>query len=569
MAFPITTPASSATLAPSTSAAAGEVASVPVAVTSTPTNIDQLLRQITINGTLTTQPDNATVTLATALGNFSFSFAQLPDATKQQLVSQLLNLFQVQKPVTAIVQPGAPPTQAVLMLPGTSGNIPATAATATAQTPTPQALTLLAGDTLRAVVLPPGIVLPGTSPLPNTSTQQLAPTPSPQLQAQNSAQASAPSQGEASSASLAMPQPSMKADAPSGPTFAQAGQLPAANNLAQTASPIAAQNIGQGSASAVPPSPSAIPASTTNSLLQSGKEIALRIDAIAPPNAPPLTPNVPNQISATVIGNGAGGQLLVKAGDATLFVRTNVEAPAGTNVLMTIETQKTAAPAVIPPLPQQDFPELQQVIQALVQIDPQLAQQMVDTHLPQPAAQLATPLLFFLSALKQGDIKGWLGRDVGEAMAKGNKAELFTKLVRTLNASVQTAQDPVVGEWKSYPVPLLNNGQLQALTLHVHADGGGKSTGGDEAKTPNQVRFLIDVCMSRLGTMQLDGLVRPKKLDMIVRSESALPPGLPQDLRNGYISTIEALGFTGSLSFQIGKQHWLTPRQETPKSVTL
>ena len=221
---------------------------------------------------------------------------------------------------------------------------------------------------------------------------------------------------------------------------------------------------------------------------------------------------------------------------------------------------------MIPAVQDQNFASLQQVLSALSELDPQLAQQFTQMQIPQPNAQLAGPLLFFLSALKQGDAKGWIGPSISETLTKGGKTELLTRLMRDMNGSTQTERDPAVGDWKSYPLPLHNQGQLQTLTLHVHADDQHKTT-AKQNETSKQVRFLIDMRMSKLGPMQLDGLVRPKKMDMIIRSESALPPGLPQDLRNTYLATIEAIGFTGGLSFQTGRQHWLVPHKQPPHSV--
>src|SRR5262249_487871 len=113
MALQISTPNLSTTLAATQpQAASSNAAGVEVAVTGTPASIDQLLRQIQISGTVAAPPENETVTLATALGNFSFSLAQLPETIKQQLLQQLEILFQNQKPVTAVMQPGSPPSQA-------------------------------------------------------------------------------------------------------------------------------------------------------------------------------------------------------------------------------------------------------------------------------------------------------------------------------------------------------------------------------------------------------------------------------------------------------------------------
>jgi hypothetical protein len=75
------------------------------------------------------------------------------------------------------------------------------------------------------------------------------------------------------------------------------------------------------------------------------------------------------------------------------------------------------------------------------------------------------------------------------------------------------------------------------------------------------MRFLIDVRMSRLGPMQLDGFLRSRQLDIIVRSENPLPPWLNEDLRRTYTKTMEAIGYVGGLNFQNGRQGWLNVQQ--------
>jgi hypothetical protein len=485
--------------------------------------------------------DNGTVTLATALGNFSFSLSQIPEAVRQQLIQQLDVLFQSQKQITAVVQPGSPPSQAVLLLPSAAGGAQPSPLPAAGTSPAqalPQILTLSPGTSLPAVVLPPNIVVPGAAAVTATAATPAATAAETPLQT-------------AATATQAATATSTPSDvAASNPTV-----------TAPTVAPVAGAPVAQNGAA---PLPTASPAAV---LLQPGKEVIMRIDAVTLPSAPPPVPANPNQIAATVIGNGANGQLILKAGDAALYVRSSVEAPVGTHVLATLEATKPVNPAVLPSAEASVFSSLQQTLDALAAINPQLAQQVMDTHILQPNLQLAGPLLFFLSALKQGDAKGWLGGDAADALMKGGKMELLAKLARDMGTMPQTERDASVGEWKSYPVPLQINGQFQTLTLRVHADGRGTAQAEAANAAPHQVRFLIDVRMSRLGPMQLDGLVRPKKLDMIVRSESALPPGLPQDLRGTYLNTLEALGLTGSLSFQNGRQNWLVPRKQTPQSV--
>lgn len=509
------------------------VQTVEVSVVSTPANIEQLLRQISINGNLVTAPDNSSVTLSTTLGNFIFSFAQLPEASKQQLIQQFTTIFQNQKPITAVLQPGAPPSNAVLLLPNTvASSTPTPQGASNPQQPVLQPvaslpLTISLGASLPAVVLPPDIAL--QTPAVPTTTNQSATDPQ----------------------SKTSPQPQTNA-----PTSATKSVLPSTANTQNPATTAQPQQIIQSPTTTLAPIP-----------LQPGKEVVLTVNAVSLPASPPPIPTAPNQVVATVVGNGTNGQLILKSADAAFYVRVNVDAPVGTNLLVTIEAPKSAAPTVLPTPQQQDFATLQQVIDALTEINPQLAQQFVDSHIPQPMTQMAAPLLFILSALKQGDIKSWLGKEPTEPLIKAGKTSLLAKLAHGMTSAIQTTQDSNVGEWRSYPIPILTQAQMQSITLHVHSDKQGQSSGEKIGNKSDQTRFLIDVRFSQFGPLQLDGLVRPKKLDMIVRSEKALPTGLPQDLRSTYINTIDAIGFTGSLSFQVGKQGWIVPRQEIPKSL--
>ena len=156
-----------------------------------------------------------------------------------------------------------------------------------------------------------------------------------------------------------------------------------------------------------------------------------------------------------------------------------------------------------------------------------------------------------------------------DLLARAGKSELMARLAGDMSESGHIVRDNVVGEWRAYPLPLHAEGHLQMLNLYVHRDPRQSERGSGNAPGSGSVRFVIDMRMSRLGAMQLDGLVQPKKLDMIVRSEHTLPPGLPNELRSSYSRTLDALGYTGGLSFQLGRHHWLVIQRETPKPVLL
>jgi len=63
---------------------------------------------------------------------------------------------------------------------------------------------------------------------------------------------------------------------------------------------------------------------------------------------------------------------------------------------------------------------------------------------------------------------------------------------------------------------------------------------------------VVDVEMSRLGRLQLDGFVQDgtKRFDLIVRSDDRLPVNVQNGIRSVFEDANETTGVTGGLAFQ-------------------
>jgi hypothetical protein len=320
-----------------------------------------------------------------------------------------------------------------------------------------------------------------------------------------------------------------------------------------------------------PPPPSS---PNVSSLLTPGNEVSLRVVSVLSGAAQgshtgqaPLPPLAPNQIVATVSGTGTNGQLILKAGDATLFVKSQITAPVGTSVILSVDEVTISSLVTLPPSEELSFPALPQVLAALEQVSPRVFQNVMLNFLPRPTESLPGALMFLLSAFGQGSVRNWLGNDTVDVLANAGKSAIVRNLSKELKSTGQPAQDAVVGEWRSYPIPLFSNQQFQALTLYVHNDRDARK---DEAQSPSgvgKIRFLIDMRLSKLGAMQIDGFVQSKKLDMILRSENMLPEGLHQELRQGYIKALDAVGYAGTLNFQVGRHHWMVMQKAAPEGI--
>ena len=220
-------------------------------------------------------------------------------------------------------------------------------------------------------------------------------------------------------------------------------------------------------------------------------------------------------------------------------------------------TMEVTAPPVLPKMtggmPLRDgllmargWPALNDAVKALAEASPAAAQQFVNTAVPQPGPQLAATLLFFLMALQGGDMRAWLGGDTARQLQRAGP-NMLTRLGDDFSQLARMAEEPVSGDWRVALIPFYSEHELRQLRLYSRPHG---SDG--EGDGPAGTRFVIDVDLSRLGRLQIDGLVRGggKNLDLIVRTEAPLPDEMAGDIGRIFGDAKELTGFAGGIAFQ-------------------
>jgi hypothetical protein len=271
--------------------------------------------------------------------------------------------------------------------------------------------------------------------------------------------------------------------------------------------------------------------------------------------------NQTEKILGQVIAHAPNGQAIISAGDNTLFVRQQVNWPVGTKLLVSLPhaTGLQEADLVMPgTIKPNEWPALKQLLDTLGNADPALRNQFVQNKIPQPNQQMGGALIFLMSAMRQGDMSGWIGEKGIGALDRAGKRELLKILTEELRGNLRSSSDTIVGEWRHYHLPFLDPQGLAALNIYVHRDprqGHNQQTQqGDAAK---QTRFLIDLNFTRLGAMQLDGFVQPKRFDLILRSANDLGLSLEKELQNIFSNTLIAIDYAGRLNFQHGRANWI------------
>lgn len=243
--------------------------------------------------------------------------------------------------------------------------------------------------------------------------------------------------------------------------------------------------------------------------------------------------------------------------------------PAGTQLQVTPQPgttasmQTTTAAPFIPFAFFSDFswPAMQELNQALQSV-PQTAQ-LLSNVTPNPAAPNRLPVvaLFFIAAVRSGDISNWLGDKTIDTLRRLGKSDLLSRLSRDVSGLQRTAAEPA-GEWRATSLPMMWDGEVHKMMLYYRHD---QDHDNDNEENNKGTRFVFDLNLNRMGDVQLDGLHRPGKLDLIVRTEKTFSQDMQKTMRRSYIEALEQTELKGELSFQNKPEQFIKiemPREE-------
>lgn len=283
-----------------------------------------------------------------------------------------------------------------------------------------------------------------------------------------------------------------------------------------------------------------------------------------------VTPERSVVLQGLVIGQEQQSDTILHTPIGSLRLFTPKPLPSGAIVTMELKApipEKTPAdmPGSLTKLPSLDpvesllreWPELSTLTEGLERSDPSLLQNTLARVLPAPGKQLTHMMLFFLSAVKNGDLKQWIGNRNTDIL-ESRYADTIRKLGADFTTLQQVFTEPSPQGWISAGIPLYYDNQLEHARLHIRQD----TENPANKKQQGGQRFIIDIELSRLGEMQIDGLVQKEagkhQFDMIIRTSKALPPDVENDIRTIYNNASETTGFKGMLIFQPSREHFVT-----------
>ena len=260
-----------------------------------------------------------------------------------------------------------------------------------------------------------------------------------------------------------------------------------------------------------------------------GVQLLLRL--VAP------TTTAPDLMTGTVV-DSAGGETLLSTTIGLLALQRKLALPAGTQIgFVVIDTMAPEIEAAMAPARSGGWNALEETLFALIGQAPALADQLRTALTPSSGLELAGTLLYLLGALYQGN---WPGPTITRTLNDSGYEKLNKRLADDIAALRRLSDDPTTGEWRVLTLPLLLGNFPLALRLYLQRR---KPAGQDG------IRFALEAELSRLGPVQLDCLVRSKRLILVLRSHRGLTPELREEMRAVFRRALHATGISGDLSF--------------------
>lgn len=198
-----------------------------------------------------------------------------------------------------------------------------------------------------------------------------------------------------------------------------------------------------------------------------------------------------------------------------------------------------------------DWSNLEKIINEMRMTKNVINIESIMTKVPRPDTKMTANMLFFLQALKGGSIRNWLGVNNSVLLEKLNP-DLFKQLDEDFLLLSRNYLEPGSNEWRTTIIPIINGSGLEHFQLHTQDQSLNKKNFADEEGG----RFIIDLELSHLGRIQIDGFTRNKNksFDLIIRTERDLGSQIRKEINNIYLNFTKIMTFTGQISFQINKK---------------
>lgn len=279
-------------------------------------------------------------------------------------------------------------------------------------------------------------------------------------------------------------------------------------------------------------------------------------------------------ISAKVIGVENNGETVVRTPIGTIKLFTASAPPLNSVLQMELfiapnNKSATAQPvttSVAPPTVStfsglsHDWRSLEEAMKLLAQSNNPAMSEALMQRIPNTKSKMVNSALFFMSALKSGDIRHWLSSRVADDI-QSKSSSLFSRLSADFDGIRNVSAERPDQNWQMLLFPLMHEEKLRQVRLFIREDEHEESS-----ESSGGMRFVIEVSMSALGDLQLDGFLKKQNkqlcFDLVVRSDGPLTQTMQDEIQAIFNDASEQSKFKGSLRFDPNVERFVHPLQD-------
>ena len=313
--------------------------------------------------------------------------------------------------------------------------------------------------------------------------------------------------------------------------------------------------------------PKTIPQEVTRAILQSNlnqsKTIPVtdvRIVSVADKKSTSISSKInanPTIELGKIVAQTPSGQTILSIKERFLILNGALKHPIGTNLFLQfplnpIEQNRAQSRNSNIPFALSAFPNwsnLEELLDKLNYSEKTSTQkEFLENIISKPGKNLTASLAYFISAVRTGKAANWTGTLFNE-QAFSNRERFSEQLQDDFNF-MQKASEPSDTGWRGFFLPLLDENHLSIIQFFLRNENNRKHQAKIK-KDNDAVQFLLEVNLTTIGTMQIEGRIKNKELDLIIRTRKFLKGPLKQGIERVFVKTLSTSELVGKLTFRV------------------
>lgn len=270
------------------------------------------------------------------------------------------------------------------------------------------------------------------------------------------------------------------------------------------------------------------------------------------------TASVPSEIKGVFVQPKASEPPMIVSGAGVIALNEKISVPHLSTLTLKIVSLTP------PEIPVPDFSPAQEnaspwnvlneAISALEQIDAP-AVDALKTVLVQTGNKMPALILNYLNAVNAGaDVRAWLGdANVRALESLGKRGQAVLKQLEKEFSSGAKKMSDGKSVWKGYDIPFMTGTAVEPVSLYLQQSSEALEERAKNKPAPvTAVRFVLDLNLTKLGRVQLEGLSQRAKRSFNLNIRHAYPfdAAFEDRVRALFTKTLDALNYTGVVALK-------------------